>query len=68
MAEQEPKSFGGGHGGLYFIVGILVAAVAVLGFLYANGNIGGNRDVNVQIETPKTDGSPKSNEAPTPRK
>lgn len=51
--NEEKRS--GGHGGLYFIVGILVAAVAVLGFLYANGNLGGNKDLNVKIETPKVE-------------
>ncbi len=51
MTEEEKSS---GHGGLYFIVGILVAAVAVLGFLYANGNFGGKKDLNIKIEAPKT--------------
>ncbi|MEQ8698467.1 MAG: hypothetical protein RLT05_18165 [Bauldia litoralis] len=52
MTEERKSS---GHGGLYFIVGILVAAVAVLGFLYANGNFGGDKDINLKIEAPKAD-------------
>lgn len=61
MAEQ--KSSGGGHGGLYFIVGILVAAVAVLGVLYANDNIGGSsKDIDVKIEAPKSDKAPAPKE------
>lgn len=40
---------GGGNGFLYFIVGALLVAVAVLGVLYFNGNVGASRE-DVAIE------------------
>jgi hypothetical protein len=45
----ETTNSGGSGGGLYFIVGILVAAVAVLGFFMFHGHIGGGQTKNVDI-------------------
>jgi hypothetical protein len=51
MAEQ---SSGGAGGGLYFVVGALVVAVAVLGYLVFGGQVGGSgKKIDVTIEAPK---------------
>lgn len=44
-----------GHGGLYFIVGILVVVVGVIAYFAFGGNFGGSQkpDVNIKIEVPK---------------
>jgi len=54
MAETTNGS-GGGHGGLYFIVGGLVVIVGLLGFLLFGGNIVGSgpSKVDVTIQAPK---------------
>lgn len=46
---------GSGHGGLYFIVGILVVVVAVIAFFAFGGNFGGQQrpGIDIKIETPK---------------
>ena len=46
---------GSGHGGLYFIVGILVVVVGVLAYFAFGGNIGGQQrpGIDIKIETPK---------------
>ena len=44
-----------GHGGLYFIVGILVVVVGAIAYFAFGGNISGGQqkpDVNIKIETP----------------
>ena len=66
MADQETRQTEGrSHGGLYFIVGILVAAVAVLGFLYYNGTFdAGSKDVNIKVETPSTGKTDTNKSAP----
>ena len=48
MATEVQRS-GGGNGFLYFIVGALLVAVAVLGVLYYNGSLGQSRE-DVAIE------------------
>ena len=50
MAEQSSKG-----GGLYFIVGALVVAVAVLGyFVIAGGSGSDTKEIKLKVETPKT--------------
>ena len=45
---------GSGHGGLYFIVGILVVVVGVIAYFAFGGNISGPQKpgINIKIETP----------------
>ncbi|HJQ60839.1 MAG TPA: hypothetical protein VJ890_28300 [Vineibacter sp.] len=51
MAEQ---SSGGLGGGLYFIVGAVVVAVAVLGYVVFGGQgAGGGKKIDITIEAPK---------------
>ena len=54
----EITNNGGNGGGLYLIVGILVAAVAVLGFFMFRGHIGGGttKNVDINISGPATPG------------
>lgn len=50
MAEAT----GGGHGGLYLLVGGLVVAVAVIAFFAFGGQFGGSdRKIDIKIEAPK---------------
>ena len=52
MADQIQT--GGGHGGLYFIVGALVVIVAVGAFFLFGGSVGpAKNSTDVKIETPK---------------
>lgn len=45
---------GGGHGGLYFIVGALVVVVAVGAYFVFGGGVGPSKNsIDVKIETPK---------------
>jgi hypothetical protein len=48
MAEQ---SSGSGNNFLYFVVGALVVAVAVIGYFYFDGHK--SSDVNLKVEVPK---------------
>lgn len=48
MAENES---GGGVSGLYFLVGILLATVAVLAILYFTGVFGGDKKIDVNLKT-----------------
>ena len=58
MADKIRTSSGGGHGGLYFIVGILVIVVGVLAFFLFGGDFGdGDRDIDVNITAPAPSGS-----------
>ena len=52
MAEQTSSGVGGG---LYFIVGAVVVAVAVLGYFVFGGQLGfgGNKKIDITIEAPK---------------
>jgi hypothetical protein len=54
MADQT-QTGGGGHGGLYFIVGALVVVVGIGAFFALGGRIEGpNRGgTDIKIETPK---------------
>lgn len=59
MSEHtQPAS--GGHGGLYFIVGILVVLVAIIAYVMLGGdmpwNSGANLDVDVNLPTPSAGG------------
>ena len=47
---------GGGHGGLYFIVGALVVVVAVGAFFLFGGKVSGpsNSGPSIKIEAPKS--------------
>ena len=59
MAETTNTS-GGSNNVLYFIVGAMLVAIVVLGFMFFNGNLGGNRDkVDITIQTPKIE-APKT--------
>lgn len=50
----------GNNNALYFIVGAMLVAIVVLGFMFFNGILGGNRDkVDITIETPKIE-APKT--------
>ena len=68
-----PTTVARSGGGLYFIVGALVVAVLVGGFLLFGGNIGTggsvarapDRTIDVTIEQPKTPAAPAP--APTTR-
>ena len=53
MADNIQTS-SGGHGGLYFIVGILVVVVGAIAYFAFGGNISGSQkpDINIKIETP----------------
>ena len=52
---------------LYFIVGGLVVVVAVIAFLYFNGDLGGGSDTtNVTIEAPATPEAPAAPATPAP--
>lgn len=57
MADQVNTSGGGGVG-MGLIVGVLLAAVIVIGFFVLGGEIPGTggKDVNVKIETPSVGG------------
>ena len=59
MADNIQTSSSGGHGGLYFIVGILVVVVGVLAFFLFGGDVGGDgdRDIDVNITAPAPSGS-----------
>ncbi len=47
MATETRES---NHGFLYFIVGALIVGVYVLGFLFYNGNLGGQSSTDASIE------------------
>ena len=47
MATETRES---NHGFLYFIVGALIVGVIVLGFLFYNGNLGGQSSTDASIE------------------
>ncbi len=53
MADQV--NTGGGHGGLYFIVGALVVVVGIGAFFLLGGNLSGSgqKSIDVKIEVPK---------------
>lgn len=53
MAENKS----GGSTGIALIVGGLVVAVAILGYLFFGGDLGGggDKDVNIKLEAPKTE-------------
>jgi hypothetical protein len=51
------------NGGLYFIVGALVVAVAFIGYLYANGSLGARDGSAPTIAIHKTEVNPPA-EAP----
>lgn len=56
MVDTEAR---GSNNMLYFIVGGLVVVVAVIAFLYFNGDIPGNSDTtNVTIEAPAAPAAP----------
>lgn len=59
MADQVKTSGGTGLG---VIVGVLIAAVVVIGFFALGGEvpIGNDKDVNVKIETPVGGGTVKA--------
>jgi hypothetical protein len=63
MADQiQTGGNGGGHGGLYFIVGALVVVVGIGAYFVFGGNLGGSGkpDADIKIETPKTPAAPKT--------
>ena len=59
MADQVHA--GGGHGGLYFIVGALVVVVGIGAFfLFGGGASGpGKNSIDVKIEAPKAPAKPQ---------
>lgn len=56
---------GNSNNALYFIVGGLVVLAGIFAFLYANGYVGGARDVNVTVEQPAVS-APAAPAAETP--
>lgn len=59
MADQIQT--GGGHGGLYFIVGALVVVVGVGAFFLFGGSVSGpdKKSNDVKIEAPKAPAKPQ---------
>ena len=57
---------GGSAVGTGLIAGILIAALVVIGIIFAFGgfNFGGSKDVNVDVEAPKIDAPEMPNPAP----
>ncbi|HEY7797459.1 MAG TPA: hypothetical protein VIA80_01740 [Hyphomonadaceae bacterium] len=47
MATEVRES---NHGFLYFIVGALIVGVIILGFLFYNGNLGGQSSTDAAVE------------------
>ena len=64
MADNIQTS-SGGHGGLYFIVGILVVVVGVLAYFFLGGDgpSTSERDVNVNVTTPAPSGGESTGES-----
>lgn len=66
MARDSDSAPTRGNGALYFIVGILVAVVAVLAYFLFGGDAppGTERDVNVNVTTPAPAPAPEAAPAP----
>jgi hypothetical protein len=60
VADNIQTGGGGGHGGLYFIVGALVVVVGIGAFFALGGKIdAGKSGPDIKIEAPKTE-TPKT--------
>ncbi len=59
MADQV--NTGGGHGGLYFVVGALVVVVGIGAFFLFDGSVSGpaKNSIDVKIEAPKAPAKPQ---------